>query len=88
MEARHGSGEHHHHHHGVEDIIVELQMLLEALNSRLTALESKVSNQGLEIAVLYKVLAHIVEALIAGSEEERRRSLLEALKVIEERRRP
>jgi len=86
VEERHGGSEHHHHHHHDDDAIAGVQMLLEALNSRVTVLETKISNQGLETARLYKVLAHIVEALMAESEEEKRRSLLEALKVLEEGR--
>lgn len=85
VESRHESEEHHHHHHhhGVEDAIVSLQMLVDSLNARMSSLESKMTNQGLEIARLYKVLAHIVEAMMADNEELRRRALGEALRELE-----
>lgn len=85
VEARHEHEEHHHHHHhGVEDEIAGIQMLLESLNSRISDIESKLTQQGLEVAKLYKVLAHLVEALMAESEDARRKALTEALKALEE----
>ncbi|MFZ8795260.1 MAG: hypothetical protein ACO2O2_15465 [Acidilobaceae archaeon] len=85
VEAKHEHEEHHHHHHhGVEDEIAGIQMLLESLNSRISDVESKLTQQGLEVARLYKVLAHLVEALMAESEDARRKALTEALKALEE----
>ncbi len=87
VEARHEHEEHHHHHHDVEDAITGLQMLVEALNSRVSSVESRLTSQGYEVARLYKVLAHLVEALMADSEEAKRRALLEAIKTLEGDRR-
>ena len=83
MEERHkGEEHHHHHHHGVEDVILAIQMLLDSLASKVEALEAKISDRDRETARLYKVLAYIVEALTADNEEERRRSLLEAQRIL------
>lgn len=84
MEERHkGEEHHHHHHHGIEDVILAIQMLLDSLNSRVEALEAKILDRDRETARLYKVLSYIVEALIADNEEERRKSLLEARRILE-----
>jgi len=87
VESRHRHEEHHHHHHheGFEEIVANLQLLVESLNARLSSLESRVSSQGLEVARLYKVLSHLVEALMASSEEEKREALIKALKTLETR---
>lgn len=74
---------HHHHHHSLEDTIANVQMLVDSLNARLSNLEAKVSNQGLEVARLYKVLSHLVEALLADNEGDRREALIKALKTLE-----
>jgi len=87
VESRHRHEEHHHHHHheGFEEIVANLELLVESLNARLSSLESRVSSQGLEVARLYKVLSHLVEALMASSEEEKREALIKALKTLETR---
>jgi len=88
VESRHeheGHHHHHHHHEGFEEIVANLQLLVESLNARLSSLESRVSSQGLEVARLYKVLSHLVEALMASSEEEKREALIKALKTLEAR---
>jgi molybdenum-dependent DNA-binding transcriptional regulator ModE len=61
-----------------------MQMLLESLKSRISDVETKLTQQGLEVARLYKILAHLVEALMAESEDARRKALTEALKALEE----
>jgi len=85
VESRHRHEEHHHHHHheGFEEIVANLQLLVESLNAKLSSLESRVLSQGLEVARLYKVLSHLVEALMASSEEERKEALIKALKTLE-----
>lgn len=85
-ERRHGHEEGHHHHHDVDDAIVALQTLIDALNTRTSGLEYKVTSQGLEIAKIYKILSLIVEAMAAKDEEAKRKAILEALKELEEER--
>ena len=73
--------EHHHHHHHEEG--PELRMVIDSLSAKLTLMEERLEAQSAEIARLYKVLAHLVEALAADSEEEKRRALNGALAALE-----
>ncbi len=84
VERAHEHVEEHHHHHDINDIIVALQTLVEALNARTSGLEDKVASQGREIAKIYKILSLIVESIAAREEEAKRKAILEALKELEE----
>jgi len=46
-------------------------------------LEDKVRRQQAEIATLYKILASLVEAIVAGDEEAKKKALARALAILE-----
>jgi len=82
----HGHGhEHHHHHHHVEidELLYALDLQLEAMNQRIRVLEDRVRRQQLEIATIYRVLARLVEAIVAGDEEAKKEALARALAALE-----
>ncbi|MCX8195466.1 MAG: hypothetical protein N3F67_00040 [Acidilobaceae archaeon] len=80
--SEHEHEEHHHHHHHHEEG-GELRMIVDSLGAKVSLLEERLSSQGLEVARLYRVIAHLVEALATESEEERKRALREAIKALE-----
>lgn len=87
VSERHGhehEHEHHHHHHGdVDELLTVIELLLDSTNATVKVLDSKVKQQASEIAILYRVLAKVVEACLASEDEEaRRKSLMEALEIL------
>ncbi len=82
---RHGhEHEHEHHHHGdLDELLTVIELLLDSTNATVKVLDSKVKHQAREIAVLYKVLAKVVEACLASENPaEKREKLLEALEIL------
>ncbi|MEM1685508.1 MAG: hypothetical protein QXO93_01585 [Acidilobaceae archaeon] len=75
--------EQHHHHHGVEEHTANIQLLIDALSTRITGLEDKIMKQSIDIARVYKVLAYIVEAIAVDDIEAKKKTLREALKILE-----
>ncbi|MEN2999269.1 MAG: hypothetical protein ABDH61_01655 [Acidilobaceae archaeon] len=84
VSAEHEHEHHHHHeheHHHHEE--PELRMVIDSLSAKLSLVEERLEAQSTEIARLYKVLAHLVEALAADSEEEKKRAIAGALAALE-----
>lgn len=75
---------HHHHHHGgeLDELLIVLELLVDSLNASIETLKSRVSRNSMDIARLYKVVGLLVLALAARSEEEKKRHLEEALRVL------
>ena len=83
----HEEHEHHHEHYHegeLEDVVSVLELLIDSLSANVKTIESSVSVQADEIVRLYKVLAKIVEACGATSEDEKREALTEAVKLLKE----
>ncbi len=75
--------EHHHHHHGsLEDTVTVLELLVDSLSANVKGLDARLSTASLEIARLYRVLSHIVEALAAEDEDEKKLALERAIDVL------
>ncbi|MGC9210502.1 MAG: hypothetical protein ACP5FT_04490 [Acidilobus sp.] len=70
---------HEHEHEEIEDVISVLELLVDSLNANYKSLESTVKVHSDEIIRLYRVLAKVVEACGAQSDEERQRALKEAI---------
>jgi glutamate/tyrosine decarboxylase-like PLP-dependent enzyme len=73
---------HEHVHEEIEDVVSVLELLVDSLNANYKSLESTVKVHSDEIVRLYKVLAKVVEACGASSEEEKVKALREALSII------
>lgn len=77
---------HEHYHEELEDVVSVLELLIDSLSANVKTLESSVNVQADEIVRLYKILAKVVEACGAASEDERREALSEAVKLLREPR--
>jgi len=82
VEEREHEHYHEHVHEEIEDVVSVLELLVDSLNANYKSLESTVKVHSDEIVRLYKVLAKIVEACGASSEEEKVKALREALSII------
>ena len=72
--------EHHHHHHGsIDETLSVIELLIDSLSAQIKNLESALEGQARDVARLYRVVAHIVEALASKSDEERAAALRRAL---------
>jgi hypothetical protein len=82
VEEREHEHYHEHVHEEIEDVVSVLELLVDSLNANYKSLESTVKVHSDEIVRLYKVLAKVVEACGASSEEEKVKALREALSII------
>lgn len=84
----HHEHEHHHHHHhehgDLEDAIAAMELLIDSLSAKVKGLEAGVKRQGIALAALYRVVAYLVEAVAAESEEEKEKALKKALEALKE----
>ena len=72
---------HHHEHehvHELDDILHTIDVLMDAMNTRLTELEEKTNTLYHEVLDLYKLFAIVVKAAVAETAEEKRKVLEEA----------
>ncbi|BAN90687.1 hypothetical protein [Aeropyrum camini] len=84
----HHEHEHHHHHHHHEESDLEiaikvLEDLVDSLSARAKVLESRIDSHSIAIGTLYKVVAHLVEAITAEDDESKLASLRNALQELD-----
>ena len=75
---------HHHAHGSLPDSIAMLELMLDSINAKISVLESRIERQTLEIARLYRLLSHIVEAVAPLGDERTARALEDAIREMEE----
>ncbi|WP_236698159.1 hypothetical protein [Pyrodictium occultum] len=80
----HHEHEHHHHHHaeGLDELLHTIDVLMDTMNTRISDLEEKTDKLRGEVANLYRLFAAVVDALAAGSEEERKKALERAVEIL------
>ncbi len=76
---QHEEHHHHHHHSDLGDVIAALEVMIDSLAAQSKSFERELRKQGLAIAALYRVVAWLVEALAADSDEDKRKYLIKAL---------
>ena len=79
---------HHHEHehvHELDDILHTIDVLMDAMNTRLIELEEKANTLYHEVLDLYRLFAIVVKALASETLEERRKILLEADTILSEK---
>lgn len=75
---------HHHHHHGeIDEALLVIELLLDSLNATVNTLQTRVKQNGLEIARIYKILSYIIEALASENEEKKLEALRKARAILE-----
>ncbi len=75
--------EHHHHHHDVDELLHVVDTLVDIMNSRLRDVEERCGSLAEDVKTLYKLVGALFTAIYAKSEEEKKRALEEAVKVME-----
>ncbi|MGC9071150.1 MAG: hypothetical protein ACP5HK_00410 [Acidilobus sp.] len=71
--------EHEHVHEEIEDVVSVLELLVDSLNANYKSIESTVKAHSDEIIRIYRVLAKVVEACGAQSEDERQKAIKDAI---------
>ncbi|BAA80957.1 hypothetical protein APE_1948 [Aeropyrum pernix K1] len=84
----HHEHEHHHHHHHHEESDLEiavkvLEDLVDSLSARARVLESRLDSHSIAIGTLYRVVAHLVEAIATDDEESKLNSIKNALQELD-----
>ncbi len=84
VQQMHEEEHHHHHHHGeIDEALLVIELLLDSLNATVNTLQTRVKQNGLEIARIYKILSYIIEALASENEEEKVEALRKARAILE-----
>ncbi|AWR99758.1 hypothetical protein [Metallosphaera hakonensis] len=85
VESSHHDHEHHEHSHGesdLESILGELYVNYQSLESKTKELEEENQRLKKELANVYRILSHIVTALVTNNAEDKRKSLNEILSIL------
>ncbi|AEM38728.1 hypothetical protein Pyrfu_0859 [Pyrolobus fumarii 1A] len=77
---------HHHHHHDIDELLHVVDTLIDIMNSRVHNLEERCSLIVEDVKLLYKLVGTLFAAIYARSEEEKRKALEEAIKILEAHR--
>ncbi len=73
----------HHHHHEMDELLHVVDTLVDIMNSRLRDVEERCDSLAQDVKTLYKLMGALFTAVYAKSEEEKRKALEEAVKIIE-----
>lgn len=75
----------HEHVHELDDILHTIDVLMDAMNTRLTELEEKTNTLYHEVLDLYRLFAIVVKAAATETVEEKRKALEEANAILSEK---
>ncbi|MFP3259289.1 MAG: hypothetical protein RXQ22_00020 [Sulfolobus sp.] len=75
--------EHHHHEHSIEDIVNELAISLQSLESNVNEIQNDNENCKKELSRIYKILSKLVIASFTKNEDERIQILRELVSLLE-----